>query len=107
MCSWRKIKLSEVLKHRKEFITIEDSIEYKRCRVQVYRRGAVLRDIVKGLAINTKKQQVCNSGDFLVAEIDAKVGGYGFVPPELNGSIVSSHYFLFEIDKKKMLPDYL
>src|ERR1051325_8718340 len=107
MCSWRKIKLSEVLKHRKEFITIEDRIEYKRCRVQVNRKGVVLRDIVKGVAINTKKQQVCKEGDFLVAEIDAKVGGYGFVGKDLEGAIVSSHYFLFEVDESKLLKDYL
>jgi restriction endonuclease S subunit len=104
--AWRKIKLGEVLYHRKQFITIEDSIEYKRCRVQVNRKGVVLRDIIKGLAINTKKQQVCKSGDFLVAEIDAKVGGYGFIDDKLEGAIVSSHYFLFEIQEEKMLPAY-
>jgi len=105
--SWRNVKLSEVLTHRKEFITIDDSVEYKRCRVQVNRRGVILRDNIKGFLINTKKQQVCKAGDFLVAEIDAKVGGYGFVPDELEGAIVSSHYFLFEIDETKMLKDYL
>jgi type I restriction enzyme S subunit len=34
-----------------------------------------------------------------VAEIDAKIGGFGIVPPELEGAIVSSHYFLFVIDE--------
>jgi hypothetical protein len=48
-----------------------------------------------GALIKTKKQQRCRMGEFLVAEIDAKVGGFGIVPPELDGSIVSSHYFLF------------
>lgn len=104
----RKIeKLGNAITHRKEFITIDNSVEYKRCRVQVNRKGVVLRDSVKGIAINTKKQQVCKEGDFLVAEIDAKVGGYGFVPGELEGAIVSSHYFLFEVDESKLLKDYL
>lgn len=105
--SWRNIKLGEVITHRKEFITIDNSIEYKRCRVQVHRKGVVLRDVIKGILINTKKQQVCRNGDFLVAEIDAKVGGYGFVPKELEGAIVSSHYFLFDVDETKMLKSYL
>lgn len=105
--SWRNIKLSEVIIHRKEFITIDNSVEYKRCRVQVNKKGVILRDIIKGILINTKKQQLCKAGDFLVAEIDAKVGGYGFVPQELEGAIVSSHYFLFDIDETKMLKDYL
>ncbi|HET7117860.1 MAG TPA: restriction endonuclease subunit S [Hanamia sp.] len=100
-------KLGKVITHRKQFITIDNSVEYKRCRVQVSRKGVVLRDVIKGVAINTKKQQVCKEGDFLVAEIDAKVGGYGFVGKELEGAIVSSHYFLFEVDESKMLKDYL
>ncbi len=100
-------KIGDFIKQRKEFITISDSVEYKRCRVQVQRKGVLLRDIVKGLEINTKKQQVCKAGDFIVAEIDAKVGGYGFIPEELEGAIVSSHYYLFEIDTKLFLPQYL
>ncbi|MES2680882.1 MAG: restriction endonuclease subunit S [Bacteroidota bacterium] len=100
-------RLGEFIAHRKEFITINDGIEYKRCRVQVNRRGVVLRDVVKGLEINTKRQQICKKGDFLVAEIDAKVGGYGFVPEDLVGAIVSSHYYLFEVNESLLLRDYL
>ncbi|RYG17777.1 MAG: hypothetical protein EOO07_10360, partial [Chitinophagaceae bacterium] len=101
------MKLGEVIKQRKGFITINDDKEYKLCRVQVHRKGVVLRGIVKGKDIKTKKQQVCKAGDFLVAEMDAKVGGYGFVPEELDGAIVSSHYFLFELDESKIRQAYL
>ncbi len=55
-----------------------------------------------GAEIKTKKQQVCQAGDFLVAEIDAKVGGFGIVPDDLAGAIVSSHYFLFEVDEERL-----
>lgn len=105
--SWKIEKLGNLVTHRKKFITIDNSVEYKRCRVQVNRKGVVLRDLIKGFAINTKKQQVCRAGDFLVAEIDAKVGGYGFVPDKLDGAIVSSHYFLFEVNERKLLKNYL
>ena len=96
--TWPMVALGEVLTHRKEFIQINDLDTYKRCRVQLHAQGIVLRDSVVGAEIKTKKQQVCKAGEFLVAEIDAKVGGFGFVPNELNGAIVSSHYFLFGID---------
>lgn len=107
MKQWGKVKLGEVLKHRKGFVIIDDNTEYKLCRVQLHRKGVVLREKLFGHQIQTKKQQVCKAGDFLVAEMDAKVGGYGFVPQELDGAIVSSHYFLFEIDVKKIRPQYL
>jgi type I restriction enzyme, S subunit len=99
---WPVVPLDEVLHQRKEFIQIDDTQTYKRCRVQLHAQGVVLRDTVPGLEIKTKKQQVCRAGEFLVAEIDAKHGGYGLVPSELEGAIVSSHYFLFNVDESKL-----
>lgn len=96
------VQLGEVLRHRKEFITIDDLTTYKRPRVQLHVQGVVLRDEIPGALIKTKTQQVCGAGEFLVAEIDAKVGGFGLVPESLNGAIVSSHYFLFVIDEAKL-----
>ena len=99
---WPLVSLAEVLKHRKEFITIDDVVIYKRPRVQLHVKGIVLRDEVPGALIKTKKQQVCSAGEFLVAEIDAKVGGFGLVPESLTDAIVSSHYFLFTVDEEKL-----
>ena len=96
--AWSMVDLGEVVSQRKEFITIEPDVTYSRCRVQTSARGVVLRDRVQGWELKTKRQQVCRAGDFLVAEIDAKVGGYGLVPDELEGAIVSSHYFLYTVD---------
>ena len=104
---WPVVALGEVVRHRKEFVTIQPDETYSRCRVQTSARGIVLRDRVPGDAIKTKKQQVCRAGEFLVAEIDAKLGGYGIVSDELNNAIVSSHYFLFEVDERHLLRRFL
>lgn len=101
------VKLGHVITHRKESIIIHDTQTYMRCRVQSYGKGVVLRDIVTGADIKTKRQQVCRAGEFLVAEIDAKVGGFGIVPPELDGAVVSSHYFLFTLDETQIEQRYL
>ena len=100
MSAWPLAPLTSAIQYRKEFVQIDDLSNYKRCRVQLHAQGIVLRDTVPGAEIKTKKQQVCKAGDFLVAEIDAKVGGFGIVPEELGQSIVSSHYFLFEVNEK-------
>ena len=99
---WPLVPLGEVLKHRKEFVHIDDMQQYKRCRVQLHAQGIVLRDAIPGAEIKTKKQQVCKAGEFLVAEIDAKLGGFGIVPDDLEGAIVSSHYFLYGIIDTKL-----
>jgi type I restriction enzyme S subunit len=100
--SFPMVALGEVVRHRNQFIQINDLESYKRCRVQLHAQGIVLRDVVPGAEIKTKKHQVCRPGEFLVAEIDAKIGGFGIVPPELDGAIVSSHYFLFVIDETRL-----
>ena len=101
------VRLGEVLRHRKKFFLIDDCETYKRPRVQLHAQGIVLRDEVSGAGIKTKKQQRCRIGDFLVAEIDAKAGGFGIVPPHLEGAIVSSHYFLYEVDERRLARDFL
>ena len=106
MC-WQVVSLGNVLSQRKEFRTIDEDKIYARCRVQTRARGITLRDHVLGSYIKTKRQQICRSGEFLVAEIDAKVGGFGIVPQELDGAIVSSHYFLFEIDQCRLRTEFL
>ena len=101
------IPLSDLIEYQNEFITIDDDQKYTRVTTKIHRKGVVLRDIVNGLEIKTKRQQVCKANQLLVAEIDAKVGGYGIVPNHLDGAIVSSHYFLFDVNRDKILPDYL
>lgn len=104
---WPQTPLGECIQHRSEFIRLDDRESYLRCRVQLNGRGIVLRDRVQGVDVKTKEQQVCRAGELLVAEIDAKMGGVGIVPEELNGSIVSSHYFLFEINESKLRRKFL
>lgn len=104
---WHWAFLSKALRHRKEYITIDDGIDYQRVTVQLHGRGIIARDVVSGSEIKTKQQNVVRPNDFLVAEIDAKMGGFGIVPDILAGAIVSSHYFTFEIDAQLILPEFL
>jgi hypothetical protein len=105
--AWPLVPLGQVLAQRSEFVIIDDTRRYQRCRVQLRAQGVVLRDVVEGMAIKTKSQQVCRAGEFLVAEIDAKHGGFGIVPDDLAGAIVSSHYFLFVVDEKQLDGSFL
>lgn len=104
---WPTALFSDFIKLRKQFITIHDNKSYERVTVQLYARGIIKRDVVFGSSIKTKKQQVIKAYDLLIAEIDAKVGGFGIVPPELDGAIVSSHYFTYEVNTNIIDLDYL
>lgn len=107
MRQWPTVPLGDAIEHRKAFITIDDEETYKLCRVQLHAKGVVMRSRMKGVDIRTKKQQACQARDFLVAEIDAKLGGFGLVPDELDGAIVSSHYFLYDVNENRLSPSFL
>lgn len=107
MIEFPRVRLGEFISQRREFFTIDDFATYKRPRVQLHGKGIVVRDEVQGGELKTKQQQAARPGELLVAEIDAKVGGFGIVPHNLDGAIVSSHYFLFEIDQNKCLQAWL
>ncbi|WP_368499991.1 N-6 DNA methylase [Herbiconiux sp. A18JL235] len=77
---------------------VEDQ-HYRRVRVALHGRGLALRDEVTGREVKTKTQYFVRQDQFVVAEIDAKLGGMGIVPPDLDGAVVSSHYFSFDVDQ--------
>jgi type I restriction enzyme S subunit len=104
---FRDGRFGEFLTQRRDFLAIDAFRSYQRARVQLHGNGILLRDEVLGSEIKTKKQQAARTGDLLVAEIDAKVGGFGIVPTELDGAIVSSHYFLFEVNEQICLKAWL
>ena len=101
------VSLGELLRYHKEWITIADDEPYKRVTVRLHGGDIVLQDTVYGRQLRTKRQQVARAGQVLVAEIDAKSGAFGVVPPELDGAIVSSHYFLYDVVSKNVLTEYL
>ena len=106
---WPVVALGEVVRHRKEFVTIEPDETYSRCRVQTSARGIVgsARPSAGRRHQDQETTGLPGRDEFLVAEIDAKLGGYGIVPDALDGAIVSSHYFLFEVDERYLLRRFL
>ena len=103
----QQMKLREFLNFKNDFVTIDNEKEYQLVTVKLHGKGIVPRERLYGSQIKTKKQQIIKHNQFLVAEIDAKVGAFGIVPKELEGAIVSGHYFLYDVDTNKVLPEFL
>jgi len=99
---WQRKPLSSFVRQRAEAVLLEDDEEYQRVTVRLKSRGIEPRDRIQGSQVKTKKQYRVRGHDLLVAEIDAKVGGYGIVPPDLDGAVVSGHYFAYEIDETQL-----
>ncbi|MFI3188881.1 hypothetical protein BCS42_06300 [Crenothrix sp. D3] len=102
-----KTDLGNLISLAKNVITIDDTTFYKRVTCKLRGQGVFLRDNVAGSEIKTKKQQVLKQNQLLVAEIDAKFGGFGIVPADCEGAIVSSHYYAYNINSEILLPSFL
>lgn len=102
-----KVELGKLITLQNGFIEIEDNKEYKLVTCKLHGQGVVFRESVFGRDIKTKKQQVVKTNQLLVAEIDAKNGGYGVISAECDGAIVSSHYYIYSINQGELLPEYL
>jgi len=102
-----KVKLGSLISLQKEFFNVEDDVLYKRVTCKLRGQGVYLRDKVLGRDLKTKRQQLIVPKQLLVAEIDAKFGGYGIVPDDCENAIVSSHYYLYNIDETELLPAFL
>lgn len=100
------VKFADIMRENTESIKIDDSKEYTRITVKLHGQGVVFRDTRIGKKIKTKRQKVVKKGQFIVAELDAKFGAFGVIPKELEGAIVSSHYWLFDLDTDRILPEY-
>lgn len=101
------VRLGDVLHQVNNSITLEDDVLYTRLTVKLFNKGIVVRDRVYGSEIGTKKQFSVQEGQFIISKIDGKSGAFGFIPSGLEGAVVTSDFPVFEVDRNRVLPDYL
>lgn len=105
--AWPEATLREVATVRRRTVAVADDAEYLRVTLRLRGQGMIRRDEVLGRSMRVKRQFAIRKDDLVIAEIDAKVGGMAVVPAHLDGAIVSSHYFAFELDTTRVLPGWM
>ena len=101
------VRIGEFLTRNKTAVIIEDDQTYKRATIKVRNGGVSLRDEEIGINIGTKNQFLISEGQFLLSKIDARNGAFGVVPEELNGGIITSNFWTFDVDYTKVNPNNL
>lgn len=104
---YEQAKIGDFLIKSRNIVNIEDDKEYNRVTVKINNNGVILRDTEKGVNIGTKKQFRANSGQFIISKIDARNGAFGIIPNELDNAIVTNDFPLFEVNTKKINPQFL
>lgn len=91
-------KLSDILIPTSALVEIEREKTYKQIKLRLYNRGCELRRTVSGSEI-LSKQHLAQKGQFIISKIDARNGAMGIVPPELDSSVVTGDFLLFNINE--------
>jgi len=104
---YEQARIGDFLIRSRNIVDIEDGKEYNRVTVKINNNGVVLRDIEKGLNIGTKKQYRASAGQFIISKIDARNGAFGIIPNELHNAIVTNDFPLFDVNTKKINPQFL
>jgi len=107
---WKVVELAEIFSEANKNlrkIRIKDNETYKMITVKLYAKGLTLRDIKLGKDIKTKTMFKVKEGDFIFSKIDARNGAYGFVPPELDGAVVSSDFPILVLDRSKAIDKFV
>lgn len=104
------VKIGSFLVKSRDIIDVQDDVEYKQVTLKINNGGVVPRNngaTLKGSKIGTKHQHVVHAGQFIMSKIDARNGAYGIVPKELEGAIVTNDFPVFDVDTKRIIPQFL
>lgn len=107
MKAWPKVLLGDVLRQDERYVSEPEPRVYPKLSVKLYGRGVVLDRPTDGSAVKMRKHQIARPGQVILSEIWAKKGAIGIVPPEGEGALCTSHFFLFDVDEANVLPGYI
>ena len=101
------VSIGQIITKSIKPVEIEDNTSYKQITLKTNGGGVVLRDVKQGKNIGTKKQYLVFAGQFIMSKIDARNGAFGVIGPDLDGAVVTADFPVFDVDKERILPDYL
>ena len=104
---WPVVKLEEVLDQDLDFVTDLEPGTYKKLSVKLYGKGVVPDKPVDAHTVRMKKHQIAKEGQVIVSEIWAKKGAIGIVPPNGNGALCTSHFYLFNRKPERVVEGWL
>lgn len=104
---WSQVRLGEVLTQNTEYIDAPEPCTYPKLSVKLYGKGVVLDAPADGVSLKMRRHQLAKAGQVILSEIWGKKGAIGFVPPEGEGALCTSHFFLFDVHTDRLYPGWL
>ncbi len=104
---YSKITLSHLLKPVLRVETVDPHKIYNIVGVKWYAKGLFIKSTVMGNEIKADKLYKIKTGDFIYNRLFAWKGSFALVSDEFNDCYVSGEFPVFEINKSRIIPEYL
>lgn len=102
---WKSVAIGKLVTEVVRPVEMDDDETYTLVTAKRSRGGIVKREELKGREIAVKKQFYIQEGDFVISKRQIVHGACGFVPKELEGSIVSNEYLVLNFTDK-VIPQF-
>ena len=103
----KTVKFAQVLKFSENLVKVDKPEEERYVTVLLYGRGVIEREIKEGKVPVAFTGYKAHAGQLIISTINARNGAAGIIPTELEGSVVSKDFPLFDIDRECVDEQYL
>jgi type I restriction enzyme, S subunit len=104
---WPTVALGELLTLRRDGVKVDPATNYSNLGLYSFGRGAFVKPPIDGSATSAATLYRVRAGQFIYSKLFAFEGAFAVVPPEMDGWHVSNEYPIFDIDRTRVMTDYL
>jgi type I restriction enzyme S subunit len=106
MSTWQIGKFADFASEVSRPVSLETGVAYRSVGVKWYGEGVHIHETRQGHEFDAARFEI-RSDDLIYNDMWARKGSVAIVPPELAGSVASSHFPTFELDRGLIEPRYL
>jgi type I restriction enzyme S subunit len=103
----KHIRLGEVASQYVEPVRVQDDTTYRSLGVKWYGEGVLVREPKLGSAIKGTVLYAVKPGYLVYNRMFVTEGSFAIVPPELANGVVSNEFPVYELDRSRILPEWL
>lgn len=101
-----QVPIGEIASEVSRPVALEPGVSYRSVGVKWYGAGVHVHEAREGHLFDAARFKI-EQNDLIYNDMWARMGSVAIVPPELAGSVASSHFPTFRLDESKVFPSYL
>lgn len=104
---WIPTNLGEVMQKTSDSVSVDPTSNYCNFGILSYAKGTFKKPAINGSTSSAPALYRVRKGQFIYSRLFAFEGAYALVAEELDGFFVSNEFPSFDIDQKRLLPEFI